>query len=108
MYNYVFTKNKEKIQNEIPNVEIQFNKCYYLTTIVITNKNFLVFYDMNKDNPLKSQGVQVLPDMNAIISIPKNKLEKRSDNINSYIKYENSEVTLYGIDLDDYIKDGII
>lgn len=107
MYNYNFNKNNEKIQNEIPNVEIQLNKCYYLTNIVITNKNLLVFYDMNRDNPLKSQGVQVLPDMNAIISIPKNKLEKRSDNINSYIKYDNSEVILYGIDLDEYIKEGI-
>lgn len=107
MYNYDFDKDKEKIKNEIPNVEIKFNNCYYLTTIVITNKKLLVFYDMNRDNPLKSQGVQVLPDMNAIISIPKKDIELRNDNINSYLKYENKEITLYGINIEDYIEDGI-
>lgn len=107
MYNYDFTNNKEKIKDEITNVEICFNNAYYLTNIVITNKNLLIFYDMNRDNVLKARGVQVLPDMNAIIRIPKKELKTRYDDINSYIKYQNSEVILYGINLEDYIESGI-
>ena len=107
MYNYDFENNKEKIKEEITNVEVCFNNCYYLTNIVITNKNLLVFYDMNRDNVLKSQGVQVLPDLNAFISVPIKKIETRYDNINSYIKYQNKEVTLYGINIEDYIDNGI-
>ena len=107
MYNYDFENNKEKIKEEIINIEVCFNNCYYLTNIVITNKNLLVFYDMNRDNVLKSQGVQVLPDLNAFISIPIKKLEIRYDNINSYIKYQNKEVTLYGVNIEDYIDNGI-
>ena len=52
MYNYDFKKNDESILKKIMNVNIKINKKYYQTNFVLTEKNLLIFHDINCGNPI--------------------------------------------------------
>ena len=61
MYNYNFKANNEMIIKEATNINIKFNNIYYLTNFILTEKHLLVFYDINKGNPIWGSGTQPLP-----------------------------------------------
>lgn len=52
MYNYDFKKTHESILKEVRDVNVKIDKEYFQTVFVLTEKNLLVFYDINRGNPI--------------------------------------------------------
>ena len=69
MYNYTFKENNEHVLNEAADVNIKFEKRNMLVNILLTNKNVLVFYDTERDNALKTRGMQVMPEFEVLFKV---------------------------------------
>ena len=104
MYNYNFKNENESIVKEKVNVNIKINDTYYKTNFVLTEKNLLVFYDINKGNPIWGTAAMPLPELHILFSIPiKNiKYEIREDNM--YIILDNQEINCYDFNLEEFLK----
>ncbi len=99
MFNYDFTKNKEKAIYEDRSVFLDINNKEYNLTMIITNKNILFFNDANKNNILKGRGIAIQPDYLLELSLPLNKINYVIEENNTYIKYKEIEVIIYNLDL---------
>lgn len=104
MYNYDFKKNNESIVKEVVNVNIKINNSYYQTNFILTEKNLLVFYDINKGNPVWGTGTHSLPELYILFSVPINNLKYEIEENNLYIIIDNQKVNCYSFDLETFLK----
>lgn len=100
MYDYDFSN--EKVINEAMTINIKYNNKYYLTNILLTQKNILFFIDENKDNFLKGSGVQVLPEFVLLVKYPTDKIKFKENENETII---NNELNIYNFDLKEFLKD---
>ena len=99
MFNYDFTKNKEKAIYEDRSVLLDINNKEYNLAMIITNKNILLFNDANKNNILRGRGIAIQPDYLLEVSLPLNKINYVVEESNTYIKYKETEIIIYDFDL---------
>ena len=99
MFNYDFTKNKEKAIYEDRSILLDINNKEYNLAMIITNKNILLFNDANKNNILRGRGIAIQPDYLLELSIPLNKINYVVEEGNTYIKYKETEIIIYNFDL---------
>ena len=99
MYDYNFSK--EKVMKEYTYLNLKFNKNYFIGSILLTNKNILIFFDTNKDSALKGSGVPVMPEYALLTKIPLKELKYTANNEETLI---NDNLTIYNFNLKRFIK----
>lgn len=99
MYDYNF--EKEKVIKEKTNLNLKFNKKYFLGSVLLASKNILIFFDANKDSALKGSGVQVMPEYALLAKIPLKELKYTATNKETLI---NDKLTIYNFNLKEFIK----
>lgn len=97
MYNYNF--GSEKVLKEETNVTLKCDKTYFTGSLLVTNKNLLIFYDANKDSALKGSGVQVMPEyaLLAKINLKNIKYEQKDGQVNI------NNIIIYNFDLKNFL-----
>ena len=98
MYDYNF--ENEKVIKEETNLNLKFNKNYFLGSVLLTDKNILIFFDTNKDSALKGSGVQVMPEYALLTKIPLKELKYTANNEETLI---NDNLTIYNFNLKRFI-----
>lgn len=104
MYNYDFKETHESILKEARDVNVKVDKEYFQTTFVLTEKNLLVFYDINKGNPIWGSGTQPLPEFYLLFSIPTNNINYKIMKNNLYILLNNQIINCYNFNLENFLK----
>lgn len=99
MYDYDFSK--EKVIKEVTNLNLKYNKSYFLGSILLTTQNLLIFFDSNKDNALKGSGVQVI---SYYILLAKFNLKDITYQVKGNETIINKEITIYNFDLNVFLK----
>ena len=105
MFNYDFTKNKEKAIYEDRSVLLDINNKEYNLAMIITNKNILLFNDTNKNNILRGRGIDIQPDYLLELSISLDKINYVIEEGNTYIKYKETDIIIYNFDLTKVIEE---
>ena len=105
MFNYDFTKNKEKAIYEDRYVLLDINNKEYNLAMIITNKNILFFNDANKNNILRGRAIAIQPDYLLELSLPLDKINYVVEEGNTYIKYKETEIIIYNFDLAKIIEE---
>ncbi len=103
MYNYDFTKDNESIVNEQVNVNIKVNDTYYKTNFVLTEKNLLIFFDINKGDPIWGKGTTPLPTLYPLFTIPLDKIKYDVKEDNLYLIINNELVNCYDFNLKEFL-----
>ena len=62
------------------------------TIFVLTEKNLLVFYDINRGNPIWGAGTYVPPDLDLLFSVPRNKVVYEVIDNNLYLIVDNEKI----------------
>lgn len=103
MYIYDFKATDESIIKEVNNVNIKINENYYLSTFVLTEKNLLIFNDVNRGNPTWGAGTYSFPELHLLYSISLDELnyEKIEDNL--FISTVNPIINCYDFDLNAFL-----
>lgn len=96
MYNYDFSSEKVKYENTNSIVEINNNTIN--CSVLITDKNILLFDNVNKNNVLIGRGVQIQPEYELILKINIDKLNYKIDDNDTIINDYN--LILYDINID--------
>lgn len=104
MYNYDFKETHESIFKEARDVNVKIGNEYLQTIFVLTEKNLLVFYDINKGNPIWGSGTQPLPDFYLLFSIPTNNINYKIMKNNLYILLNNQIINCYNFNLENFLK----
>lgn len=104
MYNYTFKENDEHVLNEVADVNIKFTNRNMLVNILLTNKNVLVFYDTERDNPMKSGGMQIMPQFEVLFKIDLSNMNYKIEDEDTIININNNKVTLYNFNLKNFIE----
>lgn len=99
MYDYDF--KKETVIKEATNVNLKFIDRYFLASILLTDKNILIFFDSNKDNVLKGSGVQIMPEYTLLAKIPLKNLTYQTKDEQITI---GDNLTIYNFDLNNFLK----
>lgn len=99
MYDYDF--KKETVIKEATNVNLKFIDRYFLASILLTDKNILIFFDSNKDNVLKGSGVQVMPEYVLLTKLPLKDLTYQTKDEQITI---SDNLTIYNFDLNNFLK----
>lgn len=99
MYDYNF--EKEKVIKEKNNLNLKFNTDYFLGSVLLTDKNLLIFFDANKDSALKGSGVQVMPEYALLAKIPLKELKYTVTNEETVI---NNNLIIYNFNLKEFLK----
>lgn len=99
MYDYDF--KKETVIKEATNVNLKFIDRYFLASILLTDKNILIFFDSNKDNVLKGSGVQVMPEYVLLTKLPLKDLTYQTKDEQITI---GDNLTIYNFDLNNFLK----
>lgn len=103
MFNYDFESNKEKAIFENRNVILEINNNEYNLCMLITNKNILLFNDVNKNNVLNTRGMYMPPEYLLEMKLPISKISYVVEEGNTYIDYKDDTVVIYNFDLEKYI-----
>ena len=103
MYNYDFKGNNEKTIFEKENLIIEINGNTYDLSLLVTNKNILFFKNANVGNVLNTRGMYMPPEYLLEFKIPKDQMKLKIENNNSIIKYLDSEIVIYNLDLKDFM-----
>ncbi len=103
MYNYDFKGNNEKTIFEKENSIVEINDNTYNLSILVTNKNILLFKNINVDNVLNTRGMYMPPEYLLELKIPRKQTKLEVVNNNSIIKYLNKEIVIYDLNLKDFI-----
>ena len=82
-------------------LNLKFNKNYFIGSILLTNKNILIFFDTNKDSALKGSGVQVMPEYALLAKIPLKELKCTSTDEETII---NNNLIIYNFNLKEFLK----
>lgn len=104
MYNYDFKETHESILKEARDVNVKIGNEYLQTIFVLTEKNLLVFYDINKGNPIWGSGTQPLPEFYLLFSIPTNNINYKIMKNNLYILLNNQIINCYNFNLENFLK----
>ena len=105
MYSYDFEKEQEKTIYENRNVLIETLDKTYELAIIITNKNILLFNDLNKNHVLNSRGVSIQSEYVLELKLPTNSLIYTIEEGDSYIKSGERELVIYNLDISKYIEE---
>ncbi len=101
MYNYDFKKNEEQIVLEKENGIVEIKDNTYNLSIVVTNKNILLFNNVNKNNPLSGRGVLMPEEYYLELAIPLQTLDYEVEDNNTIINYKNAEIVLYDLNINE-------
>lgn len=104
MYNYDFKKTHESIIKEARDVNIKIENNYYQANFVVTEKNLLVFYDINMGNPIWGVGTNTSPELYVLFSVPRNKVVYETENNNLYLIVDAKKINCYDFDLKEFLK----
>ena len=104
MYNYDFKKTHESILKEARDVNVKVDKEYFQTTFVLTEKNLLVFYDINRGNPIWGVGTYIPPSLDLLFSVPRNNVVYEIIDNNLYLIVNNQKNNCYDFDLEEFLK----
>ena len=98
MYNYDF--NDEKVIFERRNTFLEIDNKEYVFNLLVTDKNILLFEDINKNNALKGRGVTMLEQYELVQNLPLKNVKYKIENNNTII----GNIIIYNFELDMYIK----
>lgn len=104
MYNYDFKKTNETIIKEETNINIKINNNYYQTNFVLTENNLLVFYDLNRGNPIWGAGTYTPPNLDLLFSVPKKNIVYEIKDNNLYLIVNKEKINCYDFDLEEFLK----
>lgn len=104
MYNYTFKENNEHVLNEAADVNIKFEKRNMLVNILLTNKNVLVFYDTERDNALKTRGMQVMPEFEVLFKVDLSNMDYTINDEDTILHMNSGSVTMYNFNIKDFIE----
>ena len=104
MYNYDFLKTHESILKEARDVNIKIGNKYFQTRFVLTEKNLLVFYDINRGNPIWGVGTYIPPELELLFSVLKEKVKYVIEDGNLYIIVDKQKINCYDFDLEGFLK----
>ncbi len=104
MYHYAFLEKAESLVKEATNRNIKVNQAYYQANFVLTEKNLLIFYDINRGNVLRGRGVQVLPDYELLFQIPLQELTYQIEEGNLLLLINGIKVNCYDFDLEGFVQ----
>lgn len=104
MYNYPFRDNEEYVLSEFADVNCQADGSNMLVNILLTNKNILIFKDTDRDNPLKSGGIQTMPEFDVCFKIPLDNMNYTINEEDTILNIDNDVVTLYNFNIKDFIE----
>ena len=102
MYEYEF--KDENIVSEYRNVTIKCDDCYYMVNIVFTDKNMLIFYDLNSNNILKSRNVQVIEKYALILKQKLDEIDSKISDDNTILICNNRKAIVYNFNIEKDLK----
>lgn len=105
MYNYDFKKDNESIIKEQTNVNIKTDGAYYQVNFVLTERNLIAFYDINRGNPVWGRGTHTLPELYVLFSIPINNIIYEIEDNDLYLIVDNKKVNCYSFDLENFLNE---
>ena len=103
MYNYDFKKAQEVTLLEKENVIVEIDNNTYNLSVLITNKNILFFRNINIGNVLNTRGMYMPPEYELELKIPKDKIKIKVEDNNTIIKYLDSEIIIYNLNIQAFI-----
>lgn len=103
MYNYDFKMNNESMIKELTNVNIKIDDTYYQVNFVLTERNLLAFYDINRGNPVWGRGTHTLPELCVLFSIPISNIKYEIEDNNLYLIVDNKKINCYSFDLEGFL-----
>ena len=103
MYNYDFKKTHESILKEVRDVNIKIGKEYLQTRFVLTENNLLVFYDLNRGNPIWGAGTYTPPNLDLLFCIPKKNIVYEIEDNNLYLIVNKEKINCYDFDLKKFL-----
>ncbi len=103
MYNYDFKKENESILKEIININTKIGNKYYITNLILTEKNLLIFYDMKNEDYKLGVGINPFPNFYLLFSIPLKDLNYEIKENDTYIKTNNQEINFYDLKLEEFL-----
>ncbi len=99
MYDYNF--ENEKVIKEETNLSLKYNNKYFLGSVLLTSKNILIFFDVNKDSALKGSGVQVMPEYTLLAKLPLKGLQYITTNDETIF---NNNLIIYNFNLKNFLE----
>ncbi len=99
MYNYDFKNNNEVTLLEKENVIVDIDNNTYNLSVLVTNKNILFFKNINVGNVLNTRGMYMPPEYELELKIPKDKIKVNIEDNNTIIKYLDSEIIIYNLNI---------
>lgn len=103
MYNYNFKENNESLINEETNINIKINQKYYVVNFVLTEKNILIFYDINRNNVLSSRLVQMVPQFELILKIKIDSIKYEMEEDNFILVIDDKRINCYDFDVNKFV-----
>ena len=68
------------------------------------NHNLLVFFDTERDNPMKSRVMQIVPQFEVLFKIDLSNMNYKIEDEDTIININNNKVTLYNFNLKNFIE----
>ena len=102
MYRYEFID--ENVVYEIKDCFVEINKIEFFMNILITNKNILMFQNINKNNVLLSSGIRLPEENELLLSLDFNKINYEVINNNTNILLDEKQIIIYNFDLNNYMR----
>ena len=104
MYNYPFRDNEEYAISEKETINCKVSNKNILVNVLLTNKNILIFYDSDRDNPIKSSGIQTMPEYEVLFKIPLNNMDYTIISEDTLLNIEGDSIILYNFNIKDFIE----
>ena len=103
MYHYEFLKNDEKMLYENPKGMVDVGEKNYDLSVVVTNKNILLFNNANKFNILIGRGIQIQPEYYLELTIPLTNLDYSVEDNNTYIMFNDTDIVIYNFNIEEFL-----
>lgn len=100
MYNYDFKENDEHIITESIHKTIEVNQKKMLVSVVVTNKNLLLFKNINEKNVLNSRGMSMPEEYELIFKLPIKQIEYKIEDNKTIISYNENLLIIEHFNLD--------
>lgn len=101
MYNYDFRDEITKC--ELLNSLIEIDEKSYYYNLLITNKNILLFDNINKNNTLMASAVSLLPNNLLVLKIPIQNIHYKIEDDSTIIFFDNKTFIIYNFNIKNYI-----
>lgn len=103
MYSYDFKKEYENVLYENRNMIIEIDDNSYNLATIVTNKNLLLFNNLNKNHVLNGRGMTMPSEFVLELKIPLNEINYAVEESGTYIKYNNKEIIIYNFNITEYL-----